>query len=159
MTETRKCPRCKEELPIAHFGKNRRNKNGVQTYCKTCTVIKVKESQERHKERYNKYQREYHQNLRDENLERARNFRRRRYVRAKYGITLGVYNELMGQPRCDICSAEFSQVGKPHLDHCHTSGVIRGVLCSSCNIGLGHFKDDPVNLQLAAKYLNSERVF
>ena len=42
-----------------------------------------------------------------------------------------------------------------HLDHCHTSGRIRGVLCASCNKGLGHFKDDPDLVKRAAHYIET----
>lgn len=47
--------------------------------------------------------------------------------------------------------------GKPidlSVDHCHKTGVNRGLLCSSCNIGLGYFKDSPETLRSAADYLD-----
>lgn len=50
---------------------------------------------------------------------------------------------------CDICGSS----GRLTVDHCHTSLDIRGILCHPCNMGLGHFKDDPEILQRAAKYL------
>lgn len=40
-----------------------------------------------------------------------------------------------------------------HTDHCHSSGKVRGILCHSCNVGLGNFKDNPAYLQSAAEYL------
>lgn len=51
--------------------------------------------------------------------------------------------------RCEICS-------KPtHLtvDHTHSSGLVRGVLCTTCNTGIGAFMDDPKLLQKAVEYL------
>ena len=53
--------------------------------------------------------------------------------------------------KCAIC--ELPVVSRPQLDHCHTSGVIRGVLCQNCNHGLGHFKDTPAIMQKAINYL------
>ena len=50
---------------------------------------------------------------------------------------------------CVICGIETS----PVVDHDHQTGYVRGGLCSNCNLGLGHFKDSPELLRLAALYL------
>jgi hypothetical protein len=39
------------------------------------------------------------------------------------------------------------------IDHDHTTGEVRGLLCPTCNAGLGHFKDSPELLLKAALYL------
>ena len=44
-----------------------------------------------------------------------------------------------------------------HADHCHATGVIRGFLCRACNVGLGHFKDDPELMRRAAEYIERYR--
>ena len=54
---------------------------------------------------------------------------------------------------CKICNKPF-EGQRPCVDHCHTSGVVRGLLCSYCNKGLGHFFDNTENLLNAIKYLN-----
>lgn len=53
--------------------------------------------------------------------------------------------------KCAICGTVTPS--SLHLDHCHVNGTIRGLLCASCNIGLGHFKDDPERLKAAIEYL------
>jgi len=57
--------------------------------------------------------------------------------------------------RCAICGAPEEEAPKKrlHVDHCHTSNRIRGLLCSRCNVGLGQFKDDPGRLLAAIEYL------
>lgn len=69
-----------------------------------------------------------------------------------YGITLAEFNEMVTDQggRCAICG-----VDPPRLvvDHDHESGVVRGLLCDSCNNGLGRFRDDPDALMAAAAYL------
>lgn len=51
--------------------------------------------------------------------------------------------------QCVICGTS----GPLVVDHDHKTGQVRGMLCSSCNCGLGHFKDDPLLLEFAAQYL------
>lgn len=53
------------------------------------------------------------------------------------------------QGRCVICGSE----GNLHLDHCHDTGILRDLLCHHCNVGLGHFRDNPALLRAAALYL------
>jgi hypothetical protein len=50
---------------------------------------------------------------------------------------------------CEICNTKENLV----IDHCHDTKKVRGILCWSCNIALGHFKDSKTNLQKAMDYL------
>lgn len=69
----------------------------------------------------------------------------------KYGITLEDYAEMNAAQKgcCAICEKETALV----VDHCHQSGNLRKLLCNQCNVGLGHFKDNPDLLEAAAAYL------
>lgn len=67
--------------------------------------------------------------------------------RTRYGLTAKQADEM--KTGCVVCGATKNL----HIDHCHTSGKIRGVLCTNCNRGLGHFKDNPQLLRLAAEYI------
>ncbi len=58
--------------------------------------------------------------------------------------------------KCAICGAAPSS-RKLHIDHCHTTGLLRGVLCHNCNIGLGNFRDSPDLLVAAVAYLKRSR--
>jgi hypothetical protein len=59
--------------------------------------------------------------------------------------------------RCVICQTALShEQGKrtsPHVDHDHTTGKVRGILCGNCNIALGAAKDDPIILAAMITYL------
>lgn len=60
--------------------------------------------------------------------------------------------------KCAICGYQFGQkIGDMHVDHCHTTGKVRGLLCDLCNRGLGYFCDSPDNLNTAAQYLARAR--
>lgn len=56
---------------------------------------------------------------------------------------------------CAICAELF--VKAPHIDHCHETGVVRGLLCDLCNRGLGYFKDSFDRLRRAANYIEKAR--
>lgn len=76
-------------------------------------------------------------------------------IKFKYGIGVGVVNEMLYNQsnRCAICEKEFVSKKTTHIDHCHSTGKIRGMLCEGCNIGLGGFKDNVDILKKAIEYL------
>ncbi len=55
--------------------------------------------------------------------------------------------------RCEICKISFFEVRRYVIDHCHQTGVVRALLCDSCNTALGKFKDSPALLREAAAYV------
>ena len=73
-------------------------------------------------------------------------------LKREYGITVQEFNERLRQQNyaCGICERPFDR--KPHVDHCHLMQWVRGLLCRKCNLGLGHFEDNPVFLVKAARY-------
>lgn len=78
------------------------------------------------------------------------------YLQRKYGITLEQYNILLVKQNsnCAICGINQANLSRAlAVDHCHTTGKIRGLLCSNCNTGLGLFDDNVGNLTAAIQYL------
>ncbi|UKH49716.1 endonuclease VII [Rahnella phage Sarma103] len=79
-----------------------------------------------------------------------------RNLRQNYGINLETYNRMLSEQEgsCKICGlTERIQNRSLAVDHCHKTGVVRGLLCSACNIALGKFEDDINRLERAIKYL------
>lgn len=78
-----------------------------------------------------------------------------------YGLSPDRYEELMlaQDGRCAICRSDAwpGKGNRPHVDHDHATGKVRGLLCASCNNGLGRFADDPERLRAAADYLERNR--
>lgn len=79
---------------------------------------------------------------------------KRNRLKTRYDLTpegvMGILNNQSNQ--CAICSVVLNSY---HIDHCHNTNKVRGILCSSCNMGLGLFKDDTRVLQSAIKYLKA----
>ena len=103
----------------------------------------------KNKEKVNKRNREY----RDNNLTVNAN----NLLKKRYGITYEQYQEMCRDQddRCKICGIPSQDLSvRLHIDHCHTTGKIRGLLCQNCNRGLGMFKDNQELLLKAKGYLD-----
>lgn len=126
---------------------------------------RAREYQRIHRDERSKYLRSYYQQNKDrltermaayytQNAEALKKYARRAHLLAKYGLTEDQYLEMMvGQEgKCAICGLPSD---KRHLtvDHCHTTGKIRSLLCGTCNTGLGSFKDSIDVLRRAIAYL------
>lgn len=74
-------------------------------------------------------------------------------LRKRYGMTINQYIEMakMQDGRCVICRKQTTST--LHVDHCHTTGKVRGLLCNRCNVGLSNFSDDIGIMRNAIRYL------
>lgn len=79
----------------------------------------------------------------------------RRAALKKYGLTLEQYEAMLASQggTCAVCGGGPGYNRDYNIDHCHKTGRVRGILCISCNVILGHAKDDPARLDLLAAYL------
>lgn len=74
------------------------------------------------------------------------------HLQTKYGISRSDYDDVLRRQNgaCILCRS----TGVPLVvDHSHETGVVRGLLCGSCNRALGLFKDDPSALSRAVEYV------
>lgn len=132
------CTRCKEEKHLDSFHKRSLSKDGRRTVCKSCRAIEASET----------WKREKNNGLAERNADYT--------LRYKYNITLQDYNKMLEDQGsvCAICKKEETNGKRFAVDHCHLTNVVRGLLCSNCNRGIGHLQDDVQILSSAIEYLN-----
>ena len=96
---------------------------------------------------------------------------RNKFLKNRYNLTVFEYKKLLesqgGTCACcnsklDITAVQVPKSGKrsgtePVVDHCHTTEKVRGILCFSCNITLGHAKDNVKILESMIKYLQQQK--
>lgn len=143
------CQRCKSLKPLADFHRSTLHHDGFDRRCKTCTN-------------------ELHRAWRLKNLGKvAKDAARRRHeqpdryadynLKKNYGLEAGEYDRLLNhqQGRCAICeTTDTGRFRRFHVDHCHETGEVRGLLCHNCNVGIGHLQHSEEILFKAAAYLS-----
>ncbi|AZV02296.1 endonuclease VII [Pectobacterium phage Arno18] len=158
MLEVKVCSCCKVEKPLSEFGKDASKRDGLNSCCKRCRVNKNKEYRKANPERVIGVRRKYYK----ANSEKMREDS----LKYKYKITLTEYNSMFAQQGgvCKICGMKETAIGhysgevkRLAVDHCHSTGVVRGLLCSRCNTAIGKMHDSPELLRKAADYIESFR--
>ncbi|MEU9733272.1 endonuclease VII domain-containing protein [Streptomyces sp. NPDC048002] len=171
----KRCVRCGESKPYAAFAKKRSNLDGLQHHCRDC-------ASDYHRARQRKLGRkvrpqvhvpeghklclkcgevkpwsEWHRNARasDGLSTRCKACRavegRAHHLLREYGLTEAQRDEMVASQMglCVICL----KAPAVHVDHCHKTGRVRGVLCFNCNSAIGKLGDDPDAVRRAAAYL------
>lgn len=157
MDEGKACADCGEVKPLDDFGFDPRMASGRKSYCRPCVNARAAADYAA-------------------NAERIKAVRKRRYEERKalgvppppsqrvsrlsrYGITPEQWDELFAaqEGRCAICRTDAPRGrGKSfHVDHDHATGKVRGLLCHSCNVGLGHLGDTPDRLRAVIAYVEA----
>lgn len=134
------CATCGKQRLAEDFGKDSHQSRGLKYSCKSCTNSK----------RRGRYKTE----------------NRGRYLHSKYGITQEIYETLYDaqRGRCAICNLKpegrLGRYGERHrplyVDHCHSSGAVRGLLCHNCNVAIGLMADNVSRLKSAITYMESK---
>jgi hypothetical protein len=139
------CTACSETKPLDAFSPHPKASDGRRSQCKRCLSKKAMA-------------------WRDSNRERSLDS----HLRRTFGITLEQYKSLLelqdgGCAVCGVVPDVAIEVQRKQgiatrlvVDHCHDTGRVRGLLCASCNKGIGHLRDDPALLRLAVQYLEAE---
>jgi hypothetical protein len=112
-------------------------------------------------EEYRLWHKEYAKEWRKKNPELRKLSDRRKELK-RIGATIELFNKILERQngQCKICSVDFEKENKkPVLDHCHTTGKIRGILCQNCNMQLGHIEreniDNFIFMEKALEYLKT----
>jgi hypothetical protein len=83
-----------------------------------------------------------------------------RMVKIKYGITEQDFNEMLEEQKfsCALCEKPFTSMKNNdlHIDHCHETNKVRGLLCMKCNVGLGMLGDNEEGLLRALSYVKGD---
>ena len=151
------CSCCKTDKPFSEFFKGRINKDGSQGYtskCKECTKtyqlglyhkLPIEKKRERQQKSYDKLGKDYFKQYRLTN---------------KYNIDLDTFNEMytLQKGKCYICEKDIT--GKEvKVDHNHTTGKVRKLLCHNCNTSLGLLNEDKNLLMKCVDYLKEHDNF
>lgn len=132
----KRCSRCKQFKPLNTFIKNRSRKDGRHHYCTECRRQYYIE----HREEIRKSQQKYYINNREKIRKRARIWAKEKGRYSKYGITKRTFERMLEEQdnKCKICGIDFIGIlpSDIHIDHCHKTGKVRGLLCRKCNQSL-----------------------
>lgn len=156
MNNKKQCNKCLEDKDLAEFFSDKNSKDGRYSVCKKCKNAKTAEWRAKNRKRCADIAREW----RKKNVEKDRWYNTVRYLRTRYKITPERYKELLDEHnhKCAICGGLESRNRrgirmKLCIDHCHKTGKIRGILCSSCNSAIGYLRDDPSIIGKCIEYV------
>ncbi len=99
-------------------------------------------------DRYRSYKRSYGK------LDKKKQADRRVHLRKKFGLTPDDYERMLAEQGggCAVCGDPPDKTAL-HVDHCHDTGVVRGLLCFRCNAAIGNLRDDPRIIAAALAYV------
>lgn len=153
-TETKRCCKCELLKPTTEFYWKSKKQRILRHICIPCHNIKTKDWYAENKREHKKMRDNLRADPKYKQLEREKNKNRTYRTRLAniYGITVETYFEMYANQlgACKICGRVEEQL---NVDHCHVTGKVRGLLCTRCNHGIGHFKDNPFNLLAGVRYL------
>lgn len=144
---TRICSGCQTEKEILEFHKK---KDGFHSRCKICrsgyTALYRSKNPEECKNAVTKWVLE--------SPARNSESHKKSNLKKNYGLTLEQWGDMLSNQKgcCAICSCSMTS---PNVDHCHETGRVRGLLCATCNGGLGMFKDCVPLLEKAIIYIKN----
>jgi hypothetical protein len=168
---TKKCRICQELKPLDGYYRAAGMADGYRSECKECNLAararRYREEpgfQQRDIARVTRWRTEKPEKYAEQRRQWKASGRqaaafRRWYLKKTYGLTTSDYDAMLGEQGggCAICGVAEPEGQSLHVDHCHDSGTVRGLLCFRGNAGLGQFDHDATRMARAAAYLQSAR--
>jgi len=145
------CKRCNTEREFKDFRKAPQNKDGLQSYCKFCQNKLKTEWSIKNREKV----REYAAKVYREDPRKAKGKAIQKFFKGlSWQQAMEVFEEMLKvqEYSCKICKVHQSKKVL-HVDHCHSRGVVRGLLCAECNITLGRIKESIPTLESMIKFI------
>jgi hypothetical protein len=146
----KQCSICKEKKELNEFPFQNKKLNKIMAACKVCKSIIQKENRKKLGEVQKEKDRILYQKNKEHRVKYAREYRekypertRATNLKQKYGITQNDYDKTLSiqNNKCAICERDMNEYGKIFcVDHNHTTGKVRGLLCDPCNYGLGFYE-------------------
>lgn len=134
--DTKECTVCGKTKPVSDFHLRSKTQPWPKSACKEC-----------HRSRARQYWK---------NKPLSKEEQKEKNLQRSFGIGLKEYNQMLQEQNnsCAICGKNADSLSRSlAVDHDHTSGKIRGLLCMYCNTALGKFEDNKTNLLNAVSYL------
>lgn len=144
------CKKCKVEKPLSAFLSPRKMRGRMyqQAKCKQCVAEYAKAYRDKNRDHVNAGIRASYARCKDRWVDQR--------LKRVFGIDMAEYNRMFSEQNgcCACCNRHQSEFNRRlAVDHCHTTNVVRGLLCSSCNHALGHVHDSDEPLQAMIQYL------
>ena len=136
----KRCSKCGNEKWDSHYNRDRGAADGRRYVCKTCDHAYGVRWRVRNPDRHTQ----------------TSEYRRNSELKRRYGITVVQYDSILSLQKhsCAICLTPQQAEERAYpVDHDHVTGEVRGILCHGCNLGLGHFNDNPVVINNAKEYI------
>ena len=160
--ELRRCSKCAEVKSRDAFSPDKRARTGLQRICKVCRSTRETEWRLANPEKFAETCAAYYRRNRKSRAAYGREWmkrnphKKREYaLKRRYAMTQADFDAMLVRQNnaCAICLRPFKKSPKaPHIDHCHTTGKVREILCGGCNIVLGHM-ERPGFVESALRYL------
>jgi hypothetical protein len=144
------CTKCQIIKPLSGFYTRKTGK--IRNECKECEKASAKKWNQQNKEKYNTNRTRHHRKY----PERQKN----RILKRDYGISYTDYQKMLIDQdfSCAICKVHQKDLNKSlHVDHNHSTGEVRSLLCAPCNTSLGALKENTETLNSMIEYIKKFR--